>query len=372
MLAGGLLANTAFADLPKKPLNVKVMDTNNNGRIISGAARLAGETIGTFPCRSRQRRDSGLEEMKLGEPIRIRFGGYSPADSTHSRAAVRFKEALARRVGNAVQVDHYWNVMDFGYRADDLLSMVECGLLTLCYFSTSYLADRVPELEAIDLPFIFESEAHAHAALDGALGAFLTAKTESRLNYRVLGYWDNGFRHLTNRLRPVRAPVDLQGMRIRLQPNDIHVKTFGLLGAVPVPTDLKPGIAMIERGEVDAQENPLANTVTYGVHQYHKYVTMSGHFYGARGVYVHKTSFDAWPETVQTAVREAAREAIEVQRKLATEKEKELRARLEKEGLSFVDLSAQERSAFVAAVQPVLKDARKELGDDILAMAARI
>jgi TRAP-type transport system periplasmic protein len=307
----------------------------------------------------------------LGEPIKIRFGGYSPADSTHSRAAVHFSDALARRVGDAVRVDHYWNVMDFGYRADDLLSMVECGLLTLCYFSSSYLAHRVPELEVIDLPFIFESEAHAHAALDGALGAFLTEKTESRLDYRVLGYWDNGFRHLTNRLRPVRAPGDLKGMRIRLQPNAIHVKTFELLGAVPVPTDLKPGIAKIERGEVDAQENPLANTVTYGVNAHHKHVTMSGHFYGARGVYVHKPSFDAWPEQVRKAVRESAREAIAFQRKLAAEKENEIRAQLEQEGVSFVDLTAKERAAFVAAVQPVLAGARKTLGDEILAMAAR-
>ncbi len=309
--------------------------------------------------------------MKLGEPIRIRFGGYSPADSTHSRAAVHFKEALARRVGDAAQVDHYWNVMDFGYRADDLLSMVECGLLTACYFSTSYLADRVPELEVIDLPFVFENEAHAHTALDGALGAFLTEKTESRLNYRVLGYWDNGFRHLTNRLRPVRTPGDLKGMRIRLQPNDVHVRTFELLGAVPVPTDLKPGIAKIESGEVDAQENPLANSVTYGVTKHHGHVTMSGHFYGARGVYVHKASFDAWPEQVRKAVRESAHEAIQVQRKLAAEKEKELRVQLEKDGVMFVDLTAAERAAFVAAVQPVLKEARKELGAEILALTAR-
>jgi tripartite ATP-independent transporter DctP family solute receptor len=307
----------------------------------------------------------------LGESIKIRFGGYSPADSTHSRAAVHFKEALERRVTDAVRVEHYWNVMDFGYRADDLLGMVECGLLTMCYFSTSYLANRVPELEVIDLPFVFEDEAHAHAALDGALGALLTEKIESRIDYRVLGYWDNGFRHLTNRLRPVRTPADLKGMRIRLQPNDIHVKAFELLGAAPVPTDLKPGIAMIESGEVDAQENPLANTVAYGVDKHHRHVTMSAHLYGARGVFVHKTSFDAWPENIQKAVREAAREAIAFQRELAGTKEHEIRLELEKQGVAFVDLTATERAAFREAVEPLLKDARRRLGKEILAMVAR-
>jgi C4-dicarboxylate-binding protein DctP len=307
----------------------------------------------------------------LGDPITIRFGGYSPADSTHSRAAVRFQEALAGRVADAVRVEHYWNVMDFGYRADDLLAMVECGLLTLCYFSTSYLANRVPELEVLDLPFVFDDEAHAHAALDGALGAFLTERIESRINYRVLGYWDNGFRHLTNRLRAVHTPADLKGMRVRLQPNDIHAKAFELLGAVPVPTDLKPGIAMIQSGEVDAQENPLANTVAYGVDKHHRHVTMSAHLYGARGVFVHKTSFDAWPENIQKAVREAAREAIAFQRELAATKEHEIRIELEKQGVAFVDLTATERAGFRNAVEPLLKVARWRLGQEILAMAAR-
>lgn len=307
----------------------------------------------------------------MSEPVRIRFAGYSPPDSTHSRAALHFRESLRQKAGEAVRVDLFWNVLDFGYKLEDLLSMVECGLLTLCYLSTSYLAARVPELEVIDLPFVFEDEAHAHAALDGRLGAFLSARTESRTGYRVLGYWDNGFRHLTNRLRPVRTPADLRGMRIRLQPNEVHVKTFELLGAVAVPVDLKEGIAMIERGEVDAQENPLANTVTYGVANHHRYVTLSGHLYGARGLYVHKESFDSWPAEVQRAVREAAREAIGFQRRLAAETERELRARLEQQGLSIIELTAEERSAFARAVQPVREEARSRLGDDVLALAGR-
>ncbi len=307
----------------------------------------------------------------MTEPIKIRFGGYSPPDSTHSRAAVHFKEALARRVGGAVQVDLYWNVLDFGYSAVDLPSMVECGLLTMCYFSTSYMTTRVPELEIDDLPFMFENEEGAYAAIDGALGEFLTEKTEGATDFRVLGYWDNGFRHISNRLRAVRSPADLKEMRIRLQPSDVHVKTFDLLGAVPVPIDLKLGIEMIESGEVDAQENPLANTVTYGVTQHHRHITMTGHFYGARGLYTHRGSFDSWPEKIQAAVRESIRDAIQIQRELAMAKEKELRTRLEDEGISFVDLTAGERDVFVKAVQPILDDARNRLGEELFELAAR-
>ena len=304
----------------------------------------------------------------MSENIKIRLGGYSPPDSTHSRAAVHFKESLEKRLGEIDTVELFWNVLDFGYRADDLLSMVECGLLTMCYFSTSYVTNHVPELEIIDLPFVFENEAEAHAALDGTLGDYLTEKTESRTGYRVLGYWDNGFRHLSNRLRPVRSPADCIDMRVRLQPNEVHIKTFAMLGAVPVAVDLKEGIEKIVSHEVDAQENPLANTVTYGVDKHHNHVTMSGHFFGARGLYMHKESFDSWPESVQLAVRESAREAIKVQRQSAFAKEEELRAQMQSEGIEVIDLTAEERAAFKNAVQPVLDEARARLGDEIFSL----
>jgi tripartite ATP-independent transporter DctP family solute receptor len=304
----------------------------------------------------------------MTSPIEFRIGGYSPPDSTHSRASVHFKESLEKKTVGAVSADIFWNILDFGYRADDLLSMVECGLLTMCYFSTSYLASAVPELEVIDLPFVFEDEGEAHSALDGALGEYLTEKTEERTGFRVLGYWDNGFRHISNRLRPVRTPADCEGMRIRLQPNDVHVKTFELLGAIPVPVDLKEGIEKIISHEVDAQENPLANTVTYGVIEHHRHVTMSGHFFGARGLYIHKNSFDSWDAEVQSAVRESAREAIRTQRALASAKEAELRAQLESEGIEIIDLTAEERAAFAEAVQPVLDDARGRLGDRLFGL----
>ncbi|MDP7663774.1 MAG: TRAP transporter substrate-binding protein [Nitrospinota bacterium] len=307
----------------------------------------------------------------MTQPIKIRLAGYSPPDSTHSQASIHFKESLEKRLGNAVDVDVYWNILDFGYRADDLLSMVECGLLTMCYFSTSYLTNLFPELyqlEIIDLPFVFENEESAHSALDGALGKYLTEKTEECIGYRVLGYWDNGFRQLSNLLRPVRSPAELEGMRIRLQPNEVHIKTFELLGAVPVPADLKEGIEKIVSHDVDAQENPLANTVTYGVTDHHNHITMSAHFFGARGLYIHKESFDSWPEDVRLAVRDSAQEAIQVQRDLALSKEKALRVQLEEEGVNVVDLTSSERKAFVEAIKPILDEARTRLGEDLFSL----
>src|ERR1700760_4239002 len=150
------------------------------------------------------------------DPITIRMGGYGPPDTGSSRALKRIGERLQQRFGNQVDVKYVWNIMDFGYRAEDILWLVESGVLTLGYQSSSYLTDRVPALGFVDLPFLFQSNPQARAAMDGALGELLVKAIEERTGHRILGWFENGFRHISNRLRPVRRPADLAGMRIRV------------------------------------------------------------------------------------------------------------------------------------------------------------
>jgi TRAP-type C4-dicarboxylate transport system substrate-binding protein len=274
-------------------------------------------------------------------------------------------EELIAEFGDAVDVKYLWNVMDFGYRADDLLWMAEQGILTLAYQSTSYLTDRVPELEFTDLPFLFDGVDQARAAMDGPLGAYLSRKIEERIGYRILGYFENGFRHVTNRLRPVHTPADLSGMRIRLMPSQMHSRTFELLGATPVPCDLKPGLEAIMTGTVDAQENPFANTVDYGAYKAHHHVTMSGHCYVSRGIYCNRAAFDGWPTALQAGMMKAARAAVLAQRDLAVREEEIARKTLEEAGCEIVTLTTDERAAFARAVKPVHDEARKRLGDEM-------
>jgi TRAP-type C4-dicarboxylate transport system substrate-binding protein len=158
-------------------------------------------------------------------------------------------------------------------------------VLTLGYQSSSYLTDRVPELGFVDLPFLFADNAQARGAMDGALGAYLARKIEERCDYRILGWFENGFRHISNRLRPVHEPRDLKDMRIRVLPSEVQRRTFELLGAQPMRMDLTEAIAMIKAGTLDAQENPLANTVTYGVHKFHKFHSLTSHFYISRPIF---------------------------------------------------------------------------------------
>jgi len=189
----------------------------------------------------------------MPDQITIRMGGYGPPTTSFSRALKLIGDTLQSEFGDRVSVRYVWNIMDFAYRAEDILWLVEDGVLTLGYQSSSYLTDRVPELGFADLPFLFERTADARAAVDGALGSFLAAKIEERVNYRILGYFENGFRQMSNRLRPVRRPADLAGMRMRVLPSEVQARTFELLGAVPLRWDLTEAIAAIKAGTIDAQ-----------------------------------------------------------------------------------------------------------------------
>ena len=176
------------------------------------------------------------------------MGGYGPATTGFSRALKLIGDRLADEFGDRLDVKYVWNIMDLGYKAEDILWLVEHGLLTLGYQSSSYLTDRVPELGFVDLPFLFPDTRTARAAMDGALGGTLARAIEAKANFRILGWFENGFRHISNRVRPVRRPADLAGMRIRVLPSKVQERTFELLGAVPMRMDLTQAIAHDRQG----------------------------------------------------------------------------------------------------------------------------
>jgi TRAP-type transport system periplasmic protein len=299
----------------------------------------------------------------------IRMGGYGPPTTGFSRALKRIGDRLEVRFGDRVDIKYVWNIMDLGYKAEDILWLVEHGLITLGYQSSSYLTDRIPELGVLDLPFLFGTTQDARTAIDGALGRRLARTIEERTDYRILGFFENGLRHLSNRLRPVRSPADLAGQRIRVLPSKVQERTFELMGAVPMRMDLTEAIAMIREGELDAQENPLTNTVTYGVHTFHRFHTLTGHFYISRPVFVHRAAFDAWPDDLQAAMHEAVTEAIAFQRGLHEREEEEARAAIAKAGCEIADLTAAEHAAFAAAVRPIYGEARRQYGDGLMGLA---
>jgi len=278
----------------------------------------------------------------MSAPISIRMGGYGPPTTGFSRSLKFIGDKLIAQFGDRVDVKYVWNIMDFGYKAEEILFLVESGILTLGYQSSSYLTDRVPELSFVDMPFLFDSTETARAAMDGALGKRLEQAIEAKCNYRILGWFENGFRHISNKVRTIRTPDDLKGIRIRVLPSKIQARTFELLGATPLILDLTEAIDLIKKGEIDAQENPLTNTVTYGVHKFHHYNTISNHFYISRPIFLHRPTFDAWPDDLKTAMQRLVKEAVIFQRDLHIKEEEDAEAALKAQGCEIVELDAEQ------------------------------
>jgi tripartite ATP-independent transporter DctP family solute receptor len=299
------------------------------------------------------------------------MAGYGPPTTGFSKSLRFIGDNLRAQFGSHIDITYVFNIMDHGHKAEDILTLVERGELTMGYQSSSYLTDRVPELGFVDLPFLFSTNAQARAAMDGALGVYLARKTEERINYRILGWFENGFRHISNRLRPIHRPADMKGMKIRVLPSEIHRRTFELIGATPMRMDLTEAIAMVKAGTLDAQENPLANTVTYGVHKFHKFHTLTSHFYISRPIFFHRATFDAWPKDLQAAVQQAVTEAVAFQRELAVEENKQSREVIEAQGCVINALTAVEHNTFVAAVAPLLEDARSMYGAELFSMVPK-
>jgi TRAP-type C4-dicarboxylate transport system substrate-binding protein len=304
------------------------------------------------------------------EPIKIRMGGYGPPTTSFSRALKLIGDTLSARFGDRVSIHYVWNIMDFGYRAEEILSLVEDGILTLGYQSSSYMTDRVGELGFVDLPFLFEHRDQARAAVDGELGHFLARAIEARMNYCILGYFENGFRHISNRLRTVHTPADLAGMCIRVLPSEVQARTFELLGAIPVPCDLTEAIAAIKAGTIDAQENPFANTVTYGVHEFHRFHTVTNHFYISRPIFLNRPQFDGWPQDLRSAMRETVGKTVAFQRELAIEEDRKARTAIRAAGCEITELTPEQHALFRRAVDPLLADARQTYGAEMFEMVA--
>jgi TRAP-type transport system periplasmic protein len=298
--------------------------------------------------------------------VRIVMGGYGPATTGFSLALKRIGDRLEAKFGDQVEVKYVYNILDLGYRGEDILWLVEQGILTLGYQSSSYLTDRVPDLGVADLPFIFSSVEQARGAIDGRLGELLTQRIEAGMNYRIAGYFENGFRHVSNRLRPVHTPADMKGMTIRVLPSKVQERTFELLGTRPKIMDLTEAIAAVKAGTLDAQENPFANTVTYGVHNFHRFHSATNHFYLSRPIFIHRPSHDAWPRAIQAEMRAAVQEAVAFQRGLHVKEEEDAMAAIRKAGGEIVELNDVQHKMFVDAVTPIYGEARAQYGRELL------
>ena len=282
--------------------------------------------------------------------IELHLAGYQPARSVHTRALHALRESVARRAGDALRIRVTDSIVAEGRKASDLLTMVDSGELDGCYFASSYLAGRVPGLGVFDEPFRAGSREAVFGALDGDTGEALADELAAATGYRVLGWWDNGIRHISNAMRPIRTPADCAGLRLRTLDNAQHQAAFRRLGFIPTFIDVADLPRAVADGAVDAQENPLTNVVNFNLHLHHRHISLTGHLLGIAPLLVNRARFDALPTDLRSVLIAAARDSEATQRALAEAEDAECLDLLVKAGVAVVSADAIDLPAFRAAV----------------------
>jgi TRAP-type C4-dicarboxylate transport system substrate-binding protein len=211
-------------------------------------------------------------------PPALHLAGYQGGTSILTAALTH----LGRRLdGSDVGIPHLLpDVTAQGESAASLFDSVERGARQIGYMASGYLSARVPELAVLDLPFTVQDRGAALAALDGHAGDLLRDAVARQSGFHVLAFWDNGFRHISNGVRPLRTPADCEGLVIRTLDSELYRRALDALGFRAVTTDVKELVRVVREGTVQAQENPLTNLLGFDLWKHHPHVSLTGHFFG--------------------------------------------------------------------------------------------
>jgi TRAP-type transport system periplasmic protein len=244
-----------------------------------------------------------------------------------------------------------------------MTSALRGGTLEMTVPDSSTLVSISKPFGVINLPLTFNSEQEADAVLDGPVGQKLLAMLPEK-GLVGLGYWENGFRHVTNSRRPIAKAEDLAGLKLRVIQNPLFLDTFSALGANATPMAFNELYTAMEQGAVDGQENPPATILASKFFEVQKHLVLSRHMYSAWVLLMSKKTWDGLNAQEQKVVQEAAREATLFERKTIRAFSEKALGELKKVGMQVTELPAAEQAKLRTKLQPVLAKFSKEFGED--------
>jgi TRAP-type C4-dicarboxylate transport system substrate-binding protein len=235
------------------------------------------------------------------------------------------------------------------------------------YMASGYLSARVPELEVLELPFTVDNRETALSALDRTAGEILTKAVGLKTGFHVLGFWDNGFRHLSNAVRPIQHPTDAVGLKIRTLDSTLYRATLDAIGFQALTSDVKDLVAWIQQDVVQAQENPLTNFMGFELWKHHPYVSLTHHFYGVLLLVCPMAWYDTLKREDRQLLAHAVKTATALQRQLAAEQDAITLMRMQDIGVKVLTKDALDMQAFHKCVEPISLNARAQIPKDLLA-----
>ena len=282
----------------------------------------------------------------------IKFGHLNNTDHPVSFGVQRFAKILAEKSGGKMQVKEF-PASTLGSELQQQ-SALQGGVQEMSAPATTSVAGIVKEFGLVDFPFSVSSFAQADALLDGPFGQALIAKLPEK-GLVALGYWDLGFRNITNSRHPIKKAEDLAGLKIRVIPNPVFLKSFEALGANPLPLTFGELYNAMESKAVDGQENPFSVILSNKMYEVQKYISATNHVYAANIVLVSKKFWDKLSPQEQQWMKEAADETRPYQRKVSREAAQKAVEALKANGMEYNDVAPEEIARMRSIVTPALE-----------------
>ena len=300
----------------------------------------------------------------------LRIASNFPTQHSSSVAMEQFKADVEAATKKEVSVDLF-PAMQLG-GAQENVDQTRSGAIFGTVIGAAFLSRTVPEISALSVPFLFTSREQAFRVVDGKVGKLIADKLEAK-GFHLHGFMELGSRNVTNGKQQIKTLADFKGLKIRLQPDDIHLATFRALGANPVAMDIKEVYSALQQGVLDGQENPYAVIRDRNFNQVQKFLTGTGHFFDFIIVVSNKKRFDAMKVEQRGTIEEAMRKAVRRQREDAAKADLEALEELKKRGMQFEQASPQlvadMRKATAGVLALLKKKVEPKLVDEVIASA---
>jgi len=288
----------------------------------------------------------------------LKLGHIAEVSHPYAQGADYFAKLVAEKSGGDMEVQVFPS-SQLGSQKDMTEGLIY-GTIDMVLTGTADLGQFQPKMSLFDLPFLFKDRKHAYRALD-TVGMELGKELEPR-GLKLLGYMENGIRHLTNNVRPVKTPADMDGLKIRVMSNKIYIETIKGLGASPTPMAFGELYSAMQQGTVDGQENPSAHIYTKRFFEVQKYASLTAHAYAPEPVLISMITWSRLNDAQKKIVQDAATEAIAWQRELSTKQDNEYWDKIKATGK--MEVIEVDRKPFMEATLPVWKEFAGTVGQD--------
>jgi tripartite ATP-independent transporter DctP family solute receptor len=299
--------------------------------------------------------------------IELKFGHVGAPGSLFLACADEFAKRANEKLGDKAKVTTFGS-SQLG-KDQELLKKLKLGTIAFSLPST-VMSSVVDEFGVFEMPYLVLDRDHMRKIRDEVFWSMIAPKVEEK-GYKVIAVWENGFRNITNNVKPIVGPQDLQGVKLRTPKGEWRVKMFKAYGANPTPMALSEVFVALQTGVIDGQENPFTQIYSQNFHEVQKYLSLSGHVYTPAYLLTGKKTWDSLPADVQKILTDEAVGMQEWVYETAEKMEVDLLNKMK----GSVEINEVDKKAFVDASGAIYTEfgtkvsGAKELIDKVQALA---